>query len=81
MVLKKRQNKWKGNIKKVKQLLKKREITKERQLAETHYVKQLWSQVLVVANSDSGFFWDETLCGQLNGYQLLGATPYLHLIP
>jgi len=77
----KRQNKWKGNIQKVKPLVKKREITKERQLADTHYGKQLWSQFLVVAQNGSAFFWDETLCGQLNGYQLFGAIPYLHLLP
>ena len=70
----------KGKHKKVKQLVKKREITKERQLADTHYGKQLWFQFFLVANSDSAFFWDETLCGQLNGYQFFGATPYLHLI-
>jgi hypothetical protein len=68
---KERQNKWKGNMKKVKQLVKRREIMKERQIADTHYGKQLWSEFLVAVNNDSAFFWDVTLCGLLNGYHLI----------
>jgi hypothetical protein len=78
---KKGKNKWKGNIKRAKQLVKKRQITKEGQLANTHYGKQLWSEFLVAVNNDSAFLWDVTLCGLLNAYQLFGATPYLYLIP
>lgn len=61
--------------------MKKGKITKEQQLADTHYGKQLWSEFLVAVNNGSAFLWDVTLCGLLNVYQLFGATPCLHLIP